>query len=160
MTSGHLRSVTATYAPGFPHRFLRWLLRAPSNKISDLLLLQIGQGFHTEFSRCPVDYKPTMFHSQSLVGVYLYGYAGRKHQWWTPDNIIDCFTPVLYPQHVLDAVAPAEQDALARLPVHIRGWIDKRGEDVKDWDGFIYDQATVVRQSKARIEEGFGSCFE
>jgi len=98
-----------------------------------------------------------MFYSKSLVGVYLYGYAGRKHQWWTHENIVDCFIPNVYPQHVLDTVAPDERDALERLPVRIRGWIDRRGEDVKSWEGFIYDRASVVRQSKARVEQGLAS---
>lgn len=146
--------------PGYPYRNPRWLLPAPSNDISDLPLLQIGQGFHTEFSNCAVHYKPTMFHSQSLVGVYLYGYVGRKHQWWSPENIVDCFLPRLYPQHVLDTVAPDERDALARLPDSIRGWIDRRGEDVKNWDGFIHDRASIVRQRKTRIEKGFASWLE
>jgi hypothetical protein len=139
----------------------RRLLLAPPRTLAGLLLVQLGQGSHTEFDP-RIDRYPSgrPQHKGRLVGAYLFGSADAKAPWWTTNQILEYFPPCPYPQYMLHTLPQETKSEATQLPYQIRGWVDKRGKDVEDLDGLGFDQESVDREKRLDIQEGYAQWLE
>jgi hypothetical protein len=92
------------------------------------------------------------YYDCSLVQLLLYGLEDQKHYRWTEDEVLKVFPPRLYTQELMDAVPVDEREVYAPPTFKTQQWKNKCGEELRDWDGLVFDRESEVRSQVAERE--------
>jgi hypothetical protein len=136
---------------------------APPSILAGFPLRQVCRSFFTEGADpMPLARQELAgaYYDCSRVGLFSYGMEDQEHEWWTKEDVLERFPPRLFTQELLDAVPLDKREADAPAPLKVHQWVDKRGEELENWDDLKFDEKSEARLKAAQREEGFEGWFD
>jgi hypothetical protein len=81
----------------------------------------------------PQETDPCLRHGLFIHGIFLYTGQMTNIPYWEIDEVIVVWPLKPYPQEVLDSMPKEKAEKVARYPLEMREWKEKRADELQDW---------------------------